>query len=97
MENRVCFAFKNQKSDYGRGGAGAGNYCYALLDWSAPSRNRRRCWTHPDNQHLPGSAADCFRQDNTIRTVNGPRWNLFSQQEGIVLPDGVDNIGDLNY
>lgn len=97
LENRICFSFQKKGNDYGRGGAGMDNFCYALLDWSAPARNRRKAWTHPDNQHLPGSAADCYRQDPTITTVNDTRWDFFSQQENIVLPAGVNNIANLNY
>jgi hypothetical protein len=46
LENRICFVYTNRCQAgsgpaLGRGGAGAGKFCWALLDWPQKRANRR--------------------------------------------------------
>ena len=42
LENKVCFIHNRKSDDCGRGGAGPGNYVWALLDWQYERSNPRR-------------------------------------------------------
>ena len=109
LETRICFSFSldkvgntnvwNTGCGNGRGGAGIGKFCFALLDWEAPSRNRRNVWTDPQNSHLPHSAAHYGRENgNGRQTLNRTIWNRFRQNGRLVtLPNGINNIRHLNY
>lgn len=108
LENRVCFYFKldrqgqtnmtNTGYRYGRGGFGANNFCFALLDWSGGQRRRRRMWTDPRNQHIPHSATQhAAANNNPNRVVLRPAiWNAFRTAAitngNYHLPRGINNI-----
>ena len=87
LENRCCFFFKlhdgetkvsNTGAATGRGGKGDSYYGFALLDWTAYQRQRRRVWTQPENQGIVGSYTYFQNLLNTHRvTLTQTRWNTF--------------------
>ena len=99
LENRVCFAYKSVgRGATGRGGAGPQFYCYALLDWGAPARNRRRVWTHPQNQNFPGAAAQHYGENNRIARLDQHICRVHianAANPGFWMPEGV-TVADLN-
>lgn len=70
LENKVCFVDPRMNGDCGRGGAGASQYVYALLDWTNNTVGRRR------RQYLQ------LGGDPRAR-VTAPYWNNFVQQRGL--------------
>lgn len=87
LENRCCFFFKLQEGETkvsntgtptGRGGKGNNHYGFALLDWTAYNRQRRRIWTQPENQGIAGSYTYFQNLLNTHRvTLTPARWTMF--------------------